>query len=677
MTSIQTIKLNDKYKIIDSFNDDISNETINITIINYIENFLISDIKLYIPDYIHQLLWFNNINHNNLANEISIIIQRFISDRIKSIRQFIKKDNYSLEALNKFMKSILDKFNYIDYLINNNNTIYKQNIDKIDLIIFDAIIYKFIESKLIEMNKDDYKEINKLFILLSEFGKYDDMQIFKKLINGLSNLFTKTLINITEYPFPPNIKNINNLKLSINYLKSINNYYKFIINNLNNENLYIHICNLLLKVIKTNSINDIELIFDNLWNEIGYLIFVKEFKEKNKYLTKISNELVTVISEEYKNESNYKIINILRYIFSNNTNLFIEGEITQLFKNDKILSNFISSISESIKTQNKKILKIIVNIIFKIQNKEIIEFIVIRYHDDFMKRLINYLNIKDSNTVIKYIAYEKFFIESTKIIFGKKHIYKLNKIIDDIEMCINTEMNDLLKVLTIHYDIWDIDVSNSMISNQLLKTIPKSNLVSYLTNYTNTYYDDVENIKSYNWFLHYGEIDITFMDKNILLLPIQYIILELFWYENTLLTYKYNEIYNHKILSNYSDKMKTNIINSLINSKLLIEKEDNISLTTNNDFSTNPIQIYFSNNDNKINNNFQLTLTFSLDEIIYCNINKILKSNPMNYDELLNICSKNIKLFKIDKNDFDKAIEYLIKYDYITIKDELYAKILY
>jgi hypothetical protein len=497
------------------------------------------------------------------------------------------------------------------------------------------------------------------------------MLLFTKLINDLSSLFTKVIINTIDYPIPTNIKNVHNLKLAIDYLKSINNYYTFIIGNLNNDNLYIHICSLLLDIIKNHSINEIELICEFVWNDITQLIFIKPFKDKNNYLTKISHEIINMITEEYKTPSDYKVINILKFIFNQNTNLFINEKVVLLFKNNNILLNFISSITDCINTQNLKMVKVIKNIICRIQNKDTIQCIIDKYNESFIKRVLNYLNIKDIHTLIKYITFEKCFIEDNKMIFDKKSIYKLHKIIDDVEKCINIQIDDKLMVLNISYDVWDIDISTGIIKDDFLNILPNSSLSYYLIQYSRTFYDN-NSTKSFNWFLHYGEVDITYLDKNIILLPIQFIILEMFSPKKEI---KYNEIFNHKILSNYSDKFKHNIIKSLINSKLLIKHDDTITLTSIPDFNTNLIELYFSNTE--VITNTIKPFTFSINEIIYSNINKILKTKSMSFDELYEVCTKSITLFKINKEDFVHAIDYLIKNDYIINEKDIYTKLLY
>jgi hypothetical protein len=50
-------------------------------------------------------------------------------------------------------------------------------------------------------------------------------------------------------------------------------------------------------------------------------------------------------------------------------------------------------------------------------------------------------------------------------------------------------------------------------------------------------------------------------------------------------------------LSNYSDKFKTNIINSIITSKLLIKYDNYLKLTSTTDFDTNLIKLYFLNKE--------------------------------------------------------------------------------
>jgi hypothetical protein len=67
-----------------------------------------------------------------------------------------------------------------------------------------------------------------------------------------------------------------------------------------------------------------------------------------------------------------------------------------------------------------------------------------------------------------------------------------------------------------------------MIDHNILNNIKDTQLGKYLKYYELYYIEKYNNLRIINWFPHFGEINITFMDKQIILLPIQFMILELF-----------------------------------------------------------------------------------------------------------------------------------------------------
>ena len=119
--------------------------------------------------------------------------------------------------------------------------------------------------------------------------------------------------------------------------------------------------------------------------------------------------------------------------------------------------------------------------------------------------------------------------------------------------------------------------------------------------------------------------------------------------------------------------LKNRIIQSLIDSNLLYKDNNNIILNNNTNFETNLIDIYMNMSNNNII--YKNNLVLSREDITKTNINHILKTNNMTYNELyFNTCN-NIKIFKLNKDIFDKSIEYLIKMDYIIFENNKFIKL--
>ena len=120
-------------------------------------------------------------------------------------------------------------------------------------------------------------------------------------------------------------------------------------------------------------------------------------------------------------------------------------------------------------------------------------------------------------------------------------------------------------------------------------------------------------------------MDITYNNKNIKLLPIQFIILELF---NNQENISFDIINNLNILSNYTLSLKNRIIQSLIDSNLLYKDNNNLILNNNTNFETNLIDIYMNISNNNII--YKNNLVLSREDITKTNINHILKTDVFN-----------------------------------------------
>ena len=119
------IPLLDKNNIIENNILLDNNKIIIDKIDNYFENYINSDIKSSIIEYINKLIYFKNNFNNDIFEKINenleIKIKDYLIQRRNSIRLLIKKNNYNFNNYNKFIDDFIIKITYIDDIFKINN----------------------------------------------------------------------------------------------------------------------------------------------------------------------------------------------------------------------------------------------------------------------------------------------------------------------------------------------------------------------------------------------------------------------------------------------------------------------------------------------------------------------------------------------------------------------------
>ena len=184
-----------------------------------------------------------------------------------------------------------------------------------------------------------------------------------------------------------------------------------------------------------------------------------------------------------------------------------------------------------------------------------------------------------------------------------------------------------------------------------------------------------ENKRVINWFPHFGEVNISYLDCDIKMLPIQFMVLEMFNVKDSL---NLDEVSNATFFTNYTTKFRNDIIGSLVSGGLLKVNHDQLELMTTKNFKNNLIEIFFTHSDYAAvweqNRNDELAHT--RQEITNTNINHILKQHTRSKQELYDLVKQSIKVFELDQATFDKSVDYMVSMDYIKFNDH-YVKILY
>jgi hypothetical protein len=270
--------------------------------------------------------------------------------------------------------------------------------------------------------------------------------------------------------------------------------------------------------------------------------------------------------------------------------------------------------------------------------------------------------------------------------FGEKECKKLLKCVEDYDNSIKSLSNyckrDKIrmidqKMITTSYDSWNIDFNNGYISSHLFDvTDDRNKLLKYMDNYSKYYKSEINNKKKLVWLVHFGEIEIQYLTYEIKLFPIQLLMLEVIETNVQITT---EQLKNTYLFQNYQTEYLDNIIKSLEICGILKIVDNRLQLS-DTIFETNLIQVYYNCVNNLIRtdtNNIQNELAHSRREIICTLINHLLKKGDKNFNDLFKLISSDIKLFQLDENLLNNALEYMINQDYISKINDDYKKIYY
>jgi hypothetical protein len=650
----------DKFNVItNNFNkiEDINYDSI---IKNYIENYFESEINIYHPDYLYQLVWNNKVNINKITELYNNSTDEYLIHLKQNIRHTIKKDNFSLNSLNQLITKFNFKISKLLNILQLKNTSNKIFIEK---LLSDPILISFIESETESINNDTISEVKLLCSIIKSLS--NEYTWFLKLIgNSLKNN-----IPLFNYNIPQIYKSLYELNYIITYITNIKNIYKFV-----NEDIQLLIQPLtellkkkVLEIIPQCSFNDLLNLINNSLKKIIIIVkdvyFLVELK-KNITLYFSTN---TILPEfiDIENGHFYEFLHVLSISKKEN---FVDSYFLLLFDNEKINSILLDIIDNNINTNNIFI-KNIIQLLTNIKNKDIF---IDKYHKLLIKRLLS--GQTDFNN-------EKNVINELVMTFGKKITFKVEKVINDFissnDNVKNYDAHVSFDNITTSYSNWDINYSQGYVDiSSTLSSKLDNNLTKLLSNY-NCYYDRIySNKRKLIWLLQYGEINVTFLNSiELKLLPIQLLILELF--ENTDLV-KLEQIKESSFFNNYSIRFRDNIINSLIIGGLLILNDNHLKLSNRDNIATNYIDIFINNSDKEnVFIDTKAEIAHNREDIIKSNINHYLKISAKNKLELYNLVSRNINLFELNEELFIKSINSLIKFDYIKYENNLYTKLVY
>jgi len=677
--------LTDKFNIIENHINTDTFQSKMSKIESYFENYLNTNIKVLNSEYIHQFIWFENNNASiNIETLINVeeCIRNYLIQHRNQIKKSIKKDCFELSNFNSFIKNFIDKLEHInDIFKSSQNKIMIEGIKLLsNLIISDSFIFMFFENNICELEKNKLKEINKLVYNIKKVSFYYNFQIYYNLLTIFGHIFVKKMMNSEDLPLPNNIKNIQKINNMIKYYQQIKEYFSFIGKDFIKigSNIDSLIISELIEIIKNNSLNEVEYLFNN----------IQDFLQNITIDEAVINDIIILIIQTLKPNSENNITNIFKisnifnlmtYIFKPNHIEIIKQKIN-VFITDEIIDKINIKINMLIKSNNTFEAIKLLNFTKFIDNKDVF---LLKYYKYLTQRLMEKITgVVNYSTADLYFKIEKKIVENLKIHFDYTLIYKISKVLLDAilsyEYMIQFNKNhtdNKMVVMTTSYNNWDINLNEGIVTKNMINDIQHTQLGKHLMMFENDYVQD-HPCKMLSWYPHFGEVDITYLDKNIRLLPIQFMVLEMFNDTNQL---NIQLVLNAPFFKNYTTKFINDIINSLISSNLIKIKQNELFLNETNNFNSNLIEVFFNISDygNIWEQQRNHELILSREEIICANINHIIKLNPLTRDELFINVSKLINVFKLDQTLFDKSIQHMINMDYIRLNEGKYEKIFY
>jgi hypothetical protein len=238
------------------------------------------------------------------------------------------------------------------------------------------------------------------------------------------------------------------------------------------------------------------------------------------------------------------------------------------------------------------------------------------------------------------------------------------------------DFENLMTVITTSYNNWDVNQNEGIITNSVVESIKNTVMGKHMKLYQKYYELRYENKRIINWFPHFGEVNISYLNSDIKMLPIQFMVLEMFNDKDKI---SLEVVSKAMFFTNYTSKFTNDIIGSLVSGGLLKIHNDQIELMANKNIKNDLIEIFFTHSDYAAvwEQNRNNELMHTRQEISNSNINHILKQTPKTKQELYDIVKQSVKVFELDQSTFDKSIEYMISMDYIKLEDQNYVKIYY
>ena len=548
---------------------ELSQKDITQIMQNYFESICTNSSPTHVLDLIKYILQTKNVDIIELCKIISdytksdlLSKKKYLIGEMAKYNKLTNLNNFLIDyiKISEFINIILERYTLLSKI----PTIMTIRITQLsEIFLLDIKIVKYICDAF--LTDGHTKDITQFFDIIDMISIYDEYTILSLIINILKNIgcFCKQqLLEISYTPLSPEYQYIQNIENCVQKYNKIYKNYLFINTSLviveqppteRNigdayakqktyltiiaEPIYNYILENILSLLlcESSTLEQLLDVFNNYFSFLEKYISSTEFYES---ITNISHVLPTFISKILKSVSDVKSIinlfNILEYIFklinnktdSGRLKIIISTVISTKENADLLIETIHTIILQSDKSSDYKI-----NII-----KHIIEYVptsnsvfIDKYYQLLVERLLYYMNIKNKIEFNNYIRMEYIIWGACKQKIPYKSFTKMiriiNTVIEDTYTSYTNCQDTNASILITSYGAWQIPEINCIITSQSIQDL-NTPLVLILKEYL-TKYKTINNNKTIDWLLKYGEVVINYKDKEITMQPDQLLYLEL------------------------------------------------------------------------------------------------------------------------------------------------------
>ena len=694
--------LNDKHRILMTVDHKIFNNEAQLNkelIISFFENLINSNQYSINPNIIHHYFYElkknNNFNHTEIENTIINIINLKIRESRNNFRKINKSNNMKIIYVVNFIKLFHRILKNVDTLMNNNvktnekpwgtSKIIENSMFNLfnNLIVDEVIMYTL--KKAVRTFDNIYEYVN--FIKIICCYNNDFLVIKNKIEEGLLDNLTSTNESNTylnNLYIDKNIVLVLKFRDSLIFYREIKKKYNYVIYdkkyNISNDytSILSYIVDIFSSIFKSFKLNDLIMFIKTYGKEINGLfknisnksnIYLKMFDLESIIFDRLSSITSTFDLIEYGNTIYTIIDDKLKVNFRNIIKNFINNKY-KMFINDsnkfEVMVNFTKDISNKILDNNFKdcLFTMLFTNFYGDHISDLNEIFIKHMEKELIYRII-YHNTKLPIELIVYNYMSKYYSLSS--------LFNYRQILYDFEKSSN-------QMITVTPEIWGINISAGYYDYK------NTNTSTNFNNFIKPLCDNFENNnRNKQLFIHghLGIVDMNFKSNfqttNILLLPIQMFFLDLFE-KNTVVC---GQDFLDKLKPyNNPRKIYSDIIQVFLNNHLIIPKPNNfykINMDYDEQDYLNLVTEYnnFSNVDVVVNNIIKEQLAFSNEIVTSTVVNKILKSQKLDYEDLYSRTKDNIKVFDLNETTFKKVIDEMITKDYIVRENDNYLKVVY
>ena len=548
---------------------ELSQKDITQIMQNYFESICTNSSPTHVLDLIKYILQTKNVDIielckiiNNYTKSDLLSKKKYLIGEIAKYNKLTNLNNFLIDyiKISEFINIILERYTLLSKI----PTIMTIRITQLsEIFLLDIKIVKYICDAF--LTDGHTKDITQFFDIIDMISIYDEYTILSLIINILKNIgcFCKQqLLEISYTPLSPEYQYIQNIENCVQKYNKIYKNYLFINTSLviveqppteRNigdayakqktyltiiaEPIYNYILENILSLLlcESSTLEQLLDVFNNYFSFLEKYISSTEFYES---ITNISHVLPTFISKILKSVSDIKsvinLFNILEYIFkiinnktdSGRLKIIISTVISTKENTDLLIETIHAIILQSDKSSDYKI-----NII-----KHIIEYVptsnsvfIDKYYQLLVERLLYYMNIKNKIEFNNYIRMEYIIWGACKQKIPYKSFTKMiriiNTVIEDTDTSYTNCQDTNASILITSYGAWQIPEINCIITSQSIQDL-NTPLVLILKEYL-TKYKTINNNKTIDWLLKYGEVVINYKDKEITMQPDQLLYLEL------------------------------------------------------------------------------------------------------------------------------------------------------